>query len=81
MFWKRIRKISLSIDKDKCSACGICVRMCHKGALRLKNERGKQFAYLAFPYKCTECGKCLVMCKERAIDIDSTGWGMEKALR
>ncbi|MBE6749051.1 MAG: glycyl-radical enzyme activating protein [Ruminococcaceae bacterium] len=53
---------SLSFDKQKCSLCGRCLKVCsaraiENGILKIKRE------------KCTKCGKCAEVCLNDANEI------------
>lgn len=54
---------------DKCTACGLCTRMCPAGALlRAPGPEGSGRFYMALlPHKCTGCGLCGVICPEGGI--------------
>lgn len=71
----------ISIDHDKCNACGACVAYCPYGALYIERAKGlvpqaenpevgedvgkKLFIESS---KCIECGECIYRCpKEGAI--------------
>ena len=54
---------------EKCTACGICTRMCPSGAvLRAQGPEGSGRFYMALlPEKCTGCGLCAKICPERGL--------------
>lgn len=58
------RKI-VSIDREKCNGCGLCVDACHEGAIKL--EDGK--AHLISDEYCDGLGDCLPECPAGAISI------------
>ncbi len=54
----------LNIDKEKCTACGICVKVCPFDAMHLVNEKAEA------DEKCTLCGACLKVCPVDALSIE-----------
>ncbi len=54
---------------DKCSACGICEKICPADAIyRVRDDDDPECFHMAvFPSKCTECGLCEKMCPEKAL--------------
>lgn len=66
------KKIDLTIFKERCKGCDICVQVCPEHILEMSkevNEKGMQFAVLFAPEKCTGCTICAVMCPDLAIEI------------
>ncbi len=59
-----VRKI-VSIDKEKCNGCGICVSACHEGAIRMVDGK----AELVSDSYCDGLGDCLAPCPTGAISI------------
>ncbi len=51
------------IDYSKCTACGVCVKVCDTGAL-LSPKGGKPFV---LPRLCSGCRACYFACPEKAI--------------
>lgn len=56
------------IDYQKCSGCGLCVKVC-KGAPLIMRQ-GKPSVDQARLFGCIGCGKCLVVCPEDAISVE-----------
>ena len=52
------------IDKEKCSACGVCQDACPVVAITT-DDSGKR---VIDPEKCISCGTCAAMCPSSAID-------------
>ncbi len=58
------RKI-ITIDKEKCNGCGLCVTACHEGALQIIDGK----AELVSDIYCDGLGDCLPGCPVDAIKI------------
>lgn len=56
----------ITIDKDKCNGCGLCVTACHEGALQIVNGK----AELISESYCDGLGDCLPKCPTNAIKIE-----------
>lgn len=56
----------ISIDKDKCNGCGLCVSACHEGALQMIDGK----ATLISESYCDGLGACLPECPTGAIRIE-----------
>lgn len=57
-----------TLDQEKCTRCGKCIKVCHFDAIHLENQQ-----YLIDPIACEGCGYCSYVCPTQAI-------GMNKAL-
>ena len=60
-----IRKI-ITIDKEKCNGCGLCVKACHEGAIGMVEGKA---ALLREDY-CDGLGDCLPACPTGAITFE-----------
>ena len=54
----------ISIDRDKCTLCGLCLKECIHGVF--KNTGDKIIAYR--PEACSLCGHCVAVCPTDAIE-------------
>jgi 2-oxoglutarate ferredoxin oxidoreductase subunit delta len=66
------KKRKLTVDKERCKGCELCVKVCPCGCLELAkqvNKKGMRYAVWKVPEKCTGCGLCAVMCPDCAIEI------------
>jgi len=55
--------VSYSINKEKCTACGLCVRNCPVKAI----SGDRQSKYTVDMAKCIGCGNCYEVCKCSAV--------------
>jgi ferredoxin len=56
------------VDNDKCTACGLCVKVCKDGTLSLKDKKVviDQTNWLG----CIACGHCVAICPAGAITVN-----------
>ena len=60
----------VTVDVEKCSACGDCVENCAVQALAIVEEDGKKHAmFVGDPDDCLGCLSCEEMCEEGAITV------------
>lgn len=62
----------LTIDKERCKGCDLCVSVCPSGLLTMSkdlNKKGARYVTLTAPDKCTGCGLCYTVCPECCIEI------------
>ena len=64
----------LTIVKDLCKGCGLCVRACPKNVLALSrtklNAKGYHPAEVVAPEACIGCASCARTCPDVAIRIE-----------
>jgi uncharacterized Fe-S center protein len=56
-------EIAPAVNKNKCRACGLCVKNCPANAITLKKKAEIN------PKKCIGCAKCIAVCPYKAIKI------------
>ena len=57
--------ITYSIDAEKCTGCGVCVKVCATQAIAGEKKK----AHIIDNEKCTRCGACIQSCKFNAINV------------
>jgi NAD-dependent dihydropyrimidine dehydrogenase PreA subunit len=67
--------VSLQLNDDKCTGCGMCAIVCPHGVMDLENGR----ALITERDACMECGACARNCPEKAIAVQA-GVGCAQAV-
>ena len=57
--------ITYGIDAEKCTGCGVCVKVCATQAITGEKKK----AHVIDKDKCTRCGACIQSCKFDAIKV------------
>lgn len=52
-----------TIDKDKCTKCGLCLQNCNFNAIRLDDDYSVDY------YSCEGCGVCRLVCPSNAVTL------------
>ena len=64
----------VTIDKDACKGCGLCVTVCPKHILRLSetqlNSRGYNPVEITDMEACIGCASCAVMCPDFVFTVE-----------
>jgi NAD-dependent dihydropyrimidine dehydrogenase PreA subunit len=55
----------MNILLNKCTGCGICIKVCPMGVLELKDNKAELTDYKT----CLECGACSLNCEFDAIEV------------
>jgi len=55
--------MAVTIDKEKCTACGTCVDVCPVEALKIDGKA------VCDEETCIDCGSCVDECPEGAISL------------
>ena len=60
----------VTIDIDKCEACGDCVDNCPEQMIAIIEEDGKKYAmFTGDPDACSGCLSCEASCAEGAVTV------------
>lgn len=65
---------TVSIDEEKCSACGMCAVFCPTGALKKSDERPEDGvgSYLEFQaFDCANCRMCADVCMKKCLTVST----------
>ena len=57
---------TVSVDKDKCSGCTICVRICPTGTLKMDKESRKAYNTGEM---CDNAWGCIFACPKQALNV------------
>jgi nitroreductase/Pyruvate/2-oxoacid:ferredoxin oxidoreductase delta subunit len=61
----------ITVDRQKCSACGLCARICHETCITLVGENGHRAAQVDHAL-CSTCTQCIAICPKQALSWDRT---------
>ena len=62
-------KIRVSVDKDKCTKCGLCIKDCVTSSLVYDNEGIP--SYVKENNRCNGCQHCMAVCPAGAVSFDN----------
>ncbi len=66
----------ITIDKNHCKGCELCVRACPQQIISMSKEitaRGYFYALVHDPSRCLGCCVCAVVCPDVAIEVHAHG--------
>ncbi len=64
----------ISIDRDWCKGCGLCIRACKKDVLALGTERSRGDYLMPYPRQpqaCIGCRLCERSCPDLCIEVSA----------
>ncbi len=73
------KRYSLTLDKNKCTGCGICMEICPREAIKVtrtpkaEGEKAKPPTVAISEEKCHYCGMCEVLCPFGALSLKING--------
>jgi NAD-dependent dihydropyrimidine dehydrogenase PreA subunit len=59
--------VTLRVDADKCTGCGMCIEVCPHGVLKIDEKRVR----IQNRDACMECGACSRNCPVGAVSVDA----------
>jgi Pyruvate/2-oxoacid:ferredoxin oxidoreductase delta subunit len=64
--WKIFNRLfPLEVDRDKCSACALCMRLCPEMNISMDEKTGKA----SIGDRCQCCQRCVAFCRNGAIHV------------
>jgi Dissimilatory sulfite reductase (desulfoviridin), alpha and beta subunits len=63
----------ITITKETCKGCGLCIKVCPKNVIEIGSETNKSGYNIAVPARnenCIGCALCAAMCPDVAITVD-----------
>jgi NAD-dependent dihydropyrimidine dehydrogenase PreA subunit len=59
--------VTLKLDKEKCSGCGMCIMVCPHAVLSMNDQRVR----IEKTDACMECGACAMNCPTEALTVQA----------
>ena len=59
--------VTLEVDRDKCTGCGICLEVCPHAVLAMEDRRVR----IRNRDACMECGACARNCPVGAVSVEA----------
>ncbi|KXA90997.1 hypothetical protein AKJ57_02850 [candidate division MSBL1 archaeon SCGC-AAA259A05] len=57
----------IELDREKCTSCTMCARVCPPSAIKMREEDGKEMPSLDYA-RCIFCGFCVEVCPTNALE-------------
>lgn len=70
---KSVARYAVTVDRERCKGCELCVAVCPKRALTMSaglNRSGYHYAEFGQPEACVGCLECAQICPDCAIAIE-----------
>lgn len=67
---------SVTVFKDVCKGCGLCIPACPENVLAMSDEinvKGYFTPYMQAPDACTGCRLCYLACPDHALEVENKG--------
>lgn len=62
----RVKRLIITVDEEKCTGCGRCIKACLTGALQMVNGKSK----LVDERLCDGFGSCIAACPYNALRLE-----------
>jgi ferredoxin len=63
----------VTLEKDRCTGCGLCALDCPSGALTVSADNESSVYQLLFKHNlCVACGQCVEVCPEQCLHLERT---------
>ena len=59
--------VTLKLDRDKCTGCGLCAEVCPHEVFQIENRK----ATISDRDACMECGACAMNCPASALSVQA----------
>lgn len=69
---KKARKFHITVDRERCKACYICLENCPKNVFEVDdgfNSKGYQPIRVARPQDCIGCRSCTIVCPDVVFEL------------
>ncbi|MGM0509613.1 MAG: 4Fe-4S binding protein [Thermoplasmatota archaeon] len=67
------KRVSITIDRELCTGCGICIKFCPKDVLAVSddlNEYNNFYPEVVDLEECIVCRRCELFCPDFAIQVE-----------